>query len=50
MSKGWWGDNDDRYGTEDKAREIAANLKRSGVGIDIIAANTGLTEEEIRQL
>lgn len=29
---------------------IAANLKKSGIPIDIIAANTGLTEEEIEDL
>lgn len=32
------------------AREIAANLKKAGIDIEIIAANTGLTKEEIEQL
>lgn len=31
-------------------REIAANFKASGIPIDIIAANTGLSEEEIAKL
>ena len=30
--------------------EVAANLKKAGLDIDIIAANTGLTKEEIEKL
>lgn len=37
-------------GKEAGIREIAANLKKSGIPIDIIAANTGLTVEEIEAL
>ena len=37
-------------GAENKAREIAINLKKAGLDIDIIAANTGLTKEEIEKL
>lgn len=37
-------------GAEDKALEIAANLKKAGIDIEIIAANTGLSKEEIEKL
>ncbi|MDD5831941.1 MAG: hypothetical protein PUC98_00430 [Clostridiales bacterium] len=37
-------------GAENKAREIAINLKKAGFDIDVIAANTGLTKEEIEKL
>lgn len=37
-------------GIAKRNREIATNLKKAGIDIDIIAANTGLTEDEIRQL
>jgi len=37
-------------GREEKAREIAKNLKASGIPIDVIAKNTGLTIEEIEKL
>ncbi|MDO4485019.1 MAG: Rpn family recombination-promoting nuclease/putative transposase [Bacillota bacterium] len=39
-----------REGKIECAREIAANFKKAGLDIDIIAANTGLTKEEIEQL
>ena len=31
-------------------RVIAANFKKAGIDIDVIAANTGLTVEEIEKL
>ena len=31
-------------------RVIAANFKKAGIDIDVIAANTGLTAEEIEKL
>ncbi|MDO4486002.1 MAG: Rpn family recombination-promoting nuclease/putative transposase [Bacillota bacterium] len=37
-------------GAESKAREIAMNLKKAGIDIEIIASNTGLTKDEIEQL
>ena len=33
-----------------KQREIAKNLKESGIPIDVIAKNTGLTAEEVEAL
>jgi predicted transposase YdaD len=33
-----------------KQREIAINLLRRGIAIDIIAPSTGLTVEEVQQL
>jgi hypothetical protein len=40
-----------RYaGAQDKAREIAKNLLKDGVPIDVIARNTKLSEKEIREL
>ena len=39
--------NDGKY---EKAREIAANLKGSGIPIEVIAKNTGLSTEEIEAL
>lgn len=40
----------ERIGAEKKQREIAKNLKNSGLPIDLIAENTGLTPEEVEQL
>lgn len=37
-------------GAAQKQREIAKNLKRAGIGINVIAENTGLTVEEIENL
>ena len=37
-------------GERQKASAIAMNLKKAGLDIDIIAANTGLTKEEIEKL
>jgi len=37
-------------GAAQEKREIAKNLKESGIPIDMIAKNTGLTPEEIAQL
>jgi len=37
-------------GRAEGVRTVAANLKNSGIPIDIIAANTGLTEQEIEAL
>ncbi len=37
-------------GAAQKQREIAKNLKRAGIGINVIAENTGLTVEEIEKL
>ena len=37
-------------GAAQKEREIAKNLKNSGIPIDVIAKNTGLTQEEIEVL
>ncbi len=37
-------------GEYNKAKEIAKNFKSSGIPIDVIAKNTGLTEEEIKAL
>lgn len=37
-------------GRAEKAREIAKNFKASGISIDVIAKNTGLTAEEIEKL
>ena len=39
-----------KQGAAQKQREIAKNLKQSGISIDIIAENTGLTAEEIERL
>jgi predicted transposase YdaD len=35
---------------EERNRQIATNLLRSGVAIDIIASSTGLSIEEVQQL
>ena len=40
----------ERAGAEQKQCEIAKNFKESGIPIDIIAKNTGLSEEEIAEL
>ena len=37
-------------GERQKASAIAMNLKKAGIDIDVIAANTGLTKEEIEKL
>ena len=37
-------------GAAQEKREIAKNLKRSGIPIDIIEENTGLSAEEIEKL
>lgn len=37
-------------GAAQEKREIAKNLKNSGIPIDVIAKNTGLTQEEIAAL
>ena len=37
-------------GAAQEKREIAENLKRAGIGINVIAENTGLTVEEIENL
>ena len=37
-------------GAAQKEREIAKNLKESGIPLDVIAKNTGLTPEEISEL
>ena len=37
-------------GEAKKQREIAKNLKESGIPIEIIAENTGLSAEEIEKL
>ena len=37
-------------GAAQEKREIAKNLKRAGIGINVIAENTGLTVEEIEKL
>ena len=39
-----------KKGAAQKQREIAKNLKLSGIPIDVIAKNTGLTEKEIEAL
>ena len=40
----------ERAGAEQKQCEIAKNFKESGIPIDVIAKNTGLSEEEIAEL
>jgi predicted transposase/invertase (TIGR01784 family) len=37
-------------GKEEKQREIALNLLREGLSIEIVARGTGLSIEEIQQL
>ena len=37
-------------GAAQEKREIAKNLKESGIPIDVIAKNTGLTPEEVSEL
>lgn len=39
-----------KQGELEMKRQIAANLKKAGISTDIIAQNTGLTEEDIRAL
>ena len=43
-------ENGEKAGANQREREIAANLKKSGITLDVIAANTGLTLEEIEEL
>ena len=43
-------ENGEKAGANQREREIAANLKKSGIPLDVIAANTGLTLEEIEEL
>ena len=40
----------ERAGAEQKQCEIAKNFKESGIPIDVIAKNTGLSEKEIAEL
>jgi predicted transposase/invertase (TIGR01784 family) len=40
----------EKKGGENKAKEIAAKLKETGIDIDIIAKTTGLSKEEIEKL
>ena len=40
----------ERAGAEQKQCEIAKNFKKSGIPIDVIAKNTGLSEKEIAEL
>ena len=37
-------------GAAQEKREIAKNLKQSGISIEVIAKNTGLTAEEVEKL
>jgi predicted transposase YdaD len=39
-----------REGQEEEKREIALNLLRGGVDINLIASSTGLSLEEVQQL
>jgi hypothetical protein len=43
-------DEGKKIGRKGRETEIAGDLKRKGVSIDIIAASTGLTKEEIEKL
>ncbi len=40
----------EKIGAAQKEREIAKNLKISGIPLDVIAKNTGLTIHEIEEL
>ena len=40
----------ERAGAEQKQCKIAKNFKKSGIPIDVIAKNTGLSEKEIAEL
>jgi predicted transposase/invertase (TIGR01784 family) len=40
----------ERAGAEQKQCEIAKSFKKSGIPIDVIAKNTGLSEKEIAEL
>ena len=40
----------ERAGAKQKQCEIAKNFKKSGIPIDVIAKNTGLSEKEIAEL
>lgn len=37
-------------GVAQEKREIAKNLKQSGISVEVIAKNTGLTAEEVEKL
>ena len=37
-------------GVAQKQREIAKNLKQSGISVEVIVKNTGLTAEEVEKL
>ena len=39
-----------KKGAAQKQREIAKNLKQSGIPIEVIVKNTGLTTEEVEKL
>ena len=42
--------NGEEAGAQKKKLEIAANLKKAGIPLEVIAANTGLTREEVEEL
>ena len=42
--------NGEEAGAQKKQLEIAANLKKAGIPLEVIAENTGLTQEEIEEL
>ena len=42
--------NGEEAGAQKKQLEIAANLKKAGIPLEVIAANTGLAKEEIEEL
>ena len=42
--------NGEEAGAQKKQFEIAANLKNAGIPLEVIAANTGLTKEEVEEL
>ena len=42
--------NGEEAGSQKKQLEIAANFKKAGIPLEVIAANTGLSEEEVEEL
>ena len=42
--------NGEEAGAQKKKLEIAANLKKAGIPLEVIAANTGLAKEEVEEL
>ena len=40
----------EKAGAQKKQLEIAASLKKAGIPLEVIAANTGLSEEEVEEL